>query len=315
MNRSLRPPDTAASTTGELLDVVDALPLPTLVTCEPPATSSPPVRASASLLELLGVDAPAIADGLASFTITRDAPDRLREAAARSLDTGSTVIVRGLRLRRRDEVFVADVHLRAFVSGRVTGVVSTVVDRSLDRELIGTLENRANFDPLTGLLRREAMLDRIDRSNDVRTEEAGSGHVTAAIFCDLNDLKAVNDRLGHHAGDALIAAMAGRLERSIRSDDLASRWGGDEFVVWARAVPDVATAVALAERIRSHTRGTAVVGGKAVAASMAVGVAVTTDELEPLALIDLADAAMYRSKHERESPVAVTMVPRSSSPG
>lgn len=309
MSRSAREP-VEGSTDTLLAAVVEACPLPTLVTCAPHAPGLGPVRASRSLLELLDVEAAQLEVGLGPFTTDRDGPARLVEAADRALDTDSTVVVRGVRLRRRSDVFVADVHLRAFPLGDRHGVVTTVVDRSLDREIISTLENRASFDPLTGLLRREAMLDRIDRANDARPPADGL-HLTAVIFCDVNSLKAVNDRLGHHAGDALIGAMAGRLERSIRPGDLASRWGGDEFVVWARDLPDYDAAVTLAERIRDHTRGTAVVGGQAVAASMAIGLAVTADdEVDPLMLVDVADAAMYRSKQDPDHEVAVTMVPK-----
>src|SRR5215475_13437575 len=91
--------------------------------------------------------------------------------------------------------------------------------------LYSELRRQATQDPLTGLANRELAVQRLD---DMLTE--GSAPLTGLLFCDLDGFKAINDRLGHEAGDELLQQVALRLEKGLRLEDLLARFGGDEFV-------------------------------------------------------------------------------------
>ncbi len=92
-------------------------------------------------------------------------------------------------------------------------------------ELYHELRRQAARDPLTGLANRERARQRLEH---VLT--AGPSPYIGLLFCDLDGFKAVNDRLGHEAGDELLKLVAARLQMALRTGDLLARFGGDEFV-------------------------------------------------------------------------------------
>ncbi len=116
------------------------------------------------------------------------------------------------------------------------------VIRSLDWQV------QAHTDPLTGLLNRRGFEVRLPYT----LEHAGRGQrpITLAIL-DLDRFKLVNDRYGHAAGDALLQAVAELLKRNLRENDLAVRWGGEEFLILL-ADSDLRQAVQIFERIRTR---------------------------------------------------------------
>jgi diguanylate cyclase (GGDEF)-like protein len=90
------------------------------------------------------------------------------------------------------------------------------------------LKDEAAVDEMTGVLRRAAGLDQLRR--EVRRAHRFDDHKLVVAFCDLDDLKVVNDTWGHAAGDAVLRETAAALRRRLRAYDLVIRWGGDEFV-------------------------------------------------------------------------------------
>ena len=146
-------------------------------------------------------------------------------------------------------------------------------------------------DPLTGLPNRALFLEHLERAlNDPR------GGSVAALFIDLDRFKAVNDSLGHRAGDDLLTAVAGRIGGCLRQSDLAARLGGDEFAVLCENVA-VDDALGLAERIAQRVAEPFEIAGRTVYVGASVGVAAglggRTDAAE---LLGNADVAMYRAK-------------------
>lgn len=119
----------------------------------------------------------------------------------------------------------------------------------------------------------------------------------AAIFIDLDGFKAVNDRLGHQAGDRMLHDAGMRIFSAVRADDLVARYGGDEFVL-ACEVADATVATEIAERVLEVLRGDT--GHPALAQPLraSIGVAVAPEGSKLLAeqLIRRADLAMYRAK-------------------
>jgi diguanylate cyclase (GGDEF)-like protein len=164
------------------------------------------------------------------------------------------------------------------------------------------LQEQALQDPLTGLPNRRLLLDHAELALARLSRRQG---VVALLFCDLDSFKAVNDTLGHPAGDALLREVAGRLRGAVRPEDTVARFGGDEFVVLCEgAVGDIGP-LAMAERIRDAVVGRYDVRGTPVSVGMSVGVA-TTERLVPVErLLAEADTAVYQAKRRPGRPVVV----------
>jgi diguanylate cyclase (GGDEF)-like protein len=156
------------------------------------------------------------------------------------------------------------------------------------------LAHRALHDPLTGLPNRALFFDRLRLalSRLRRTQTC-----LAVLFLDLDDFKAVNDALGHGAGDQFLVEVGHRLRGVLRGGDTAARLGGDEFVVLCEDVAGVPEVRAIADRIAASMPG-----------SVSVGVAFGVDgEEDPEALVRSADAAMYVCKRAGGGRVEVVV--------
>ncbi len=148
----------------------------------------------------------------------------------------------------------------------------------------------AYHDSLTGLPNRALFLDRLNHA--IATSD---GRVTV-LFIDLDRFKAVNDSLGHKAGDELLAAVADRLKQCIRADDTASRLGGDEFAVLLKGAGP-RTGVRVSRDIIEAVRQPFRIAGRDVCIAASVGVASSRGTgTEAGDLLSNADVAMYRAK-------------------
>ena len=161
------------------------------------------------------------------------------------------------------------------------------------------LERQAQSDPLTGLANRTLFLRRVEASL-----ERGSGMATV-LFLDLDDFKAINDRAGHAAGDAVLVAAAGRIEASVRPGDVAARMGGDEFAVLLEDVDDH-HGEQVAGRILDLLAEPVVADGDELWVRSSVGIATAAaGSLDAGALLHRADVAMYRAKEAGKSQMRV----------
>lgn len=152
----------------------------------------------------------------------------------------------------------------------------------------------AKQDALTGLPNRLELRERFQQS--VGPIEETKRRV-ALHFLDLDGFKAVNDRHGHPAGDALLKIVAQRLTRMLRAEDTVARLGGDEFVVIQAAIEHRSEAEMLARRIIKNISAPYDVGGTEMKVSVSIGIAIAPDEgLDFDLLAKCADAALYRSK-------------------
>ncbi|MCS6853400.1 MAG: diguanylate cyclase [Elioraea sp.] len=174
-----------------------------------------------------------------------------------------------------------------------------LAQHSLQAEML----RQARTDPLTGLLNRRAFLEELERRLDRLAHERRPG---ALLFVDLDNLKQVNDRLGHDAGDSAIRAAAELLRAAVRPTDLVARLGGDEFALWLDGA-DLAAAVARAERLVADARlALAHAAPPEVPLSLSIGVAVRTHRDETVGhLLTRADAAMYAVKRDGKAGWAV----------
>lgn len=149
-------------------------------------------------------------------------------------------------------------------------------------------------DPLTDLPNRALFLDRVEQA---LADAAGEREEVAVSFIDLDRFKAVNDSLGHAAGDELIKKVAARLAGCLRQGAIAGRFGGDEFAVLLERGAGKQEASALAERIIERLSEAFSLGSSTVVVGASIGIAfggATVRDAQDL--LRNADLAMYRAK-------------------
>lgn len=173
------------------------------------------------------------------------------------------------------------------LSERLSELAARVAELEAERELTLRL---AQTDSLTGLVNRGAftsgLCERLEAARD-------TGENVALFVIDLDRFKSLNDSLGHHAGDVLLAELGQRLREDARPGELVARLGGDEFAVVSDA-PDVARRAEqlIATLSQQHT-----IYGRVVGSGGSVGVAVfPRDASDATDLQRYADMALYRAK-------------------
>jgi diguanylate cyclase (GGDEF)-like protein len=158
------------------------------------------------------------------------------------------------------------------------------------------LHHKAHHDQLTGLPNRTLLLDRLTEALDAAGQH---GESVGVLFIDLDDFKAVNDTLGHDAGDELLVLTARRLTESLRGGDTVARLGGDEFVVLIPGAHNSQAVVRVADKVARTLNGPARIKGEDVRVSASLGLAVSPqDGSDPYSLMASADAAMYLAKSQ-----------------
>lgn len=173
------------------------------------------------------------------------------------------------------------------------------VQARIDAE--GQLRYLAEHDDLTGLFNRRALLTRLD----ARLQEGQPGPV-AVLFFDLDRLKAINDYLGHTAGDWFIRTLAERLKECADGPNMIARLGGDEFVVVPAKPMEVTTAEALAHELKLALHERVAVDGEMLTRTVSIGVAVGVPGRDTTSdLLGRADQAVLNAKNAGGNQVAV----------
>ena len=152
--------------------------------------------------------------------------------------------------------------------------------------------HQAFHDDLTGLPNRALFLDRLEHA---LLRAGQNGTEAAVLFCDVDQFKLVNDRLGHSVGDELLIAVGDRIAGCLRAADTAARFGGDEFAVLLEDSSQ-AEAERVAERILSALRPGADVQGRELPIGASIGLAMSSHTMKAQDLLRFADVAMYRAK-------------------
>lgn len=173
-----------------------------------------------------------------------------------------------------------------------TGLAGRTQDITAQSMLTAALTRQARHDALTGLVNRSHFSEVLEDllHNRLAPQRVGLLHV------DLNRFKAVNDALGHYAGDALLRAIGERLRDAAPADATVARIGGDEFAV---VIPDTTASnvEVVAQRLHDKTRGPVQVGSLSVNAELSIGAAVAPDQAATAdELMQCADAATYAAK-------------------
>lgn len=156
------------------------------------------------------------------------------------------------------------------------------------------LEYRAYHDPLTDLPNRTLFHDRLERAVEYARR---IGKKIAVIFMDLDNFKAVNDTLGHQAGDELLRTVAQRLSTCIRRMDTVARAGGDEFTFVVEDLTSQANVGRIVRAILKALSRPMKVGDSDIGVNGSIGIAIFPDDAEtPDDLLRVSDAAMYLAK-------------------
>jgi len=212
--------------------------------------------------------------------------------------------VRGLIVSffgRERELSEAAVDLKLSITKQAMQALKTM---RLQRQL----EQLALYDELTGLANRKLLDEQLTTAIASCLRD---GTALALMFIDLDGFKAVNDNLGHRAGDTVLREVAARLRGVVRHNDLAGRLGGDEFVVICENV-DEDSALAVASRILEAVRAPypEIPGSLPVSASVGIVLTLPSAHSVPTSdeLLTRADAAMYRSKNGGRDRVTIELV-------
>lgn len=193
-------------------------------------------------------------------------------------------------------------------SGEPQYMLGMVEDVTTQKEAERELVFRAQHDALTGLINRETFEDRLlHRMEEAeQTEEYGY----AVLFIDLDDLKEVNDRLGHSAGDELLVQTGERLEELLRGGDSVARIGGDEFAVLLEYVGESEEVVVVAERLQTGLAVPVAIEEEVLYPSASIGVALGGPEYgAPGEILREADSAMYEAKDRGGAGIALSDEP------
>jgi diguanylate cyclase (GGDEF)-like protein len=151
-----------------------------------------------------------------------------------------------------------------------------------------------NHDTLTSLPNRVLAQDRFEHA---LLQKERSGLKVCLMFLDLDNFKAINDSLGHHAGDHFLVEIANRLKRVLRQSDTLCRQGGDEFLIILEAVENVEDISSIAETLIEAVVEPMIIQEQEVSCTCSIGAALAPDDANNFNMaLRKADLAMYRAK-------------------
>jgi diguanylate cyclase (GGDEF)-like protein len=234
---------------------------------------------------------------IAVVSVTDPSADPAEVAYLRSIGQSSMMMIPLVaRGRTLGIVELTTMRANAFAPSQVALARMLADDASMaldNARLHEELRHQAYHDAVTDLANQASFRERLA----IAVSMPGGDRSVAVLFIDLDDFKEVNDGFGHTTGDQLLRGVAERLRSVVRPDDLAARFGGDEFAVLLSGIAERADADRVAQRVVDALAQPFVLAGRNVRVAASVGVA--TSEVsgpEVDALLRDADFAMYRAK-------------------
>ncbi len=249
---------------------------------DPSAPYSPTIPAH--LNYDVGLQGQVLSDSGATMPATERSCTVMRVPVGPADEPVATICLRGAGRRRTSDD-------AAFIRSVSAILGSAVLRIRMEQDA----QFRSLHDPLTGLPNRAALLDALRRS----LSRTGRNQTrTGVLFVDLDGFKAVNDTLGHQAGDKLLTTVATRLRRAVRPGDVAGRLAGDEFAVLCEGVGSLDDLQSIGERVIQALEPTVELR-RPVNVSASVGAALSGPGLtDAERLITAADVAMYEAKRQ-----------------
>ncbi len=267
-------------------------------------------RDRATLTVMSGVNAGQV------FALEQDAcmVGRDRDAEVRIEDAGISRIHARITRTTADQYFVEDLNSTngTFIDGRriqraelrtgdhiqfgPNAALSFSLKDAREEALARQLYESSTRDPLTAAFNRRYFNDRL--AGEVAYATRHKTHLATVLF-DLDHFKQINDRYGHLAGDQVLRFVAVQVTKSIRTEDVFARWGGEEFVVLVRGIDHQNVALFANRLCRAVERGRIEWGGVALRPTVSAGVASIEecDNPSPQTLMTLADERLYRAKN------------------
>lgn len=198
---------------------------------------------------------------------------------------------------------------RAAGKGEFLNILATATALGMENaRLYGEVLQQATMDPLTGIATRRVVVEELD---ELASAAAAERPPFAVLLVDLDNFKAVNDTLGHQAGDQYLEEMSAAMARPLRDQDSIGRYGGDEFLILLRDV-SLEEAQMIAERIRYATEATSR-GPRWIEVMDPLGASIGISwwdggPVESAALLAMADSSLYIGKSEGRNAVGVAAV-------
>ena len=179
----------------------------------------------------------------------------------------------------------------------------TAMDITEQQLLRERLEHRANYDGLTNLLNRRAVMELLEKqfAHDRMLDNS-----LCCVLIDFDNFKSINDQYGHHVGDEVLRLFADSCKQSIRKSDFIGRWGGEEFVLVLPST-DIQQAVRIAERICNNVSRLRVTAeNTSVGFSVSMGASYLSFDITSVEqLLTAADKALYHAKDQGKNRVVV----------
>jgi diguanylate cyclase (GGDEF)-like protein/PAS domain S-box-containing protein len=236
---------------------------------------------------------------------TSEGREQFRRELQKAL-MGQAVTLRSQLAAKGGDVHWVEIHAGPFRTQerQIDSIVASFrgIDAEVRAEAI--LEHRASTDELTNLLNRKEALERVEILNK------RGGQQMAALWCDIDRFKVVNDTYGHAAGDAVLKALADRIRGCLRStDDMGARIGGDELLVLLHGVRDLKDAMDIAEILRSRAAEPIPTPAGPITITLSIGVTLARPDERTDALMARADDAMYQAKNRGRNQVVALEEP------
>jgi two-component system cell cycle response regulator len=198
-------------------------------------------------------------------------------------------VVEGLRLGAHD--YLRKPFEPSELLARVSGAVRVKRLQDELRQRNAELDAISRMDVVTGLPNRRHLLEHLHAESAAATRR---GERFGVLMIDVDHFKKVNDRYGHESGDVVLRIIGERLGAACRIEDVAGRWGGEEFVIVAPAT-GLEDALLLAERARVSVGDTLIpIGSGAITVTVSIGVVAGADDIDEL--LRQADTALYEAK-------------------
>ncbi len=206
--------------------------------------------------------------------------------------------------RKNGEIYIEWLSVNAIKNcqGEIENFIGIFSDVTHQRKDAQEHAYLATHDPLTGLSNRLLLNDRLDHALH---HAARFNKCVAAIFCDLDDFKPINDTYGHSAGDRILKSVADELKTILRKEDTVCRFGGDEFVILIEELDTFEYLQNVLDKIQKITQKVFTLEETELSVSMSIGAAIyPSDASTPETLLKCADEAMYRSKNTGKNRVS-----------